>query len=249
VWRILGRRRTVVGCNPQDFGLVGEEAAVKWAILSLLSEKDTVDIGKPALYSANQQPMDRKSSQGGFHEPEFVTVLLALATLLLLLSAITMPLAKRLGYHPVTGVLVVVGLCALYFIYVRIQLYFRELKENKDRRPEGSGVRLREKHGLTVLDVNGSLGLDNSEILRREFAQLLDAGNKSILLNFAKLRHIDAHGLSVLSGFAIKARAMGGALKLAQPSGQVRQVLEATRLAEAIEIYSDEDQAAASFAR
>ena len=190
--------------------------------------------------------MDVKSTQRGFGPH---SELAPLIVILIILSAVAAPIAKKLGYHPGVGVLAVLALYALYFIYLQIQDYLYQRQRNRLPPRESLTVTAREEHGVTVLDIDGALRLDNCDLLRSQLNQLLNAGKKSIVLDLARLRHIDAAGLGLLVRSCIGARATGGELKLAKPSGQVRRVLESTRLADAIEIYSDEEEAAASFAR
>jgi tetratricopeptide (TPR) repeat protein len=68
-----------------------------------------------------------KNNQRGFgRDPEWLILIVTLV----ILSAIAAPIAKKLGLHPAVGVLVVLGLYAIYFIYLRIQdhLYRKEEK-------------------------------------------------------------------------------------------------------------------------
>jgi anti-sigma B factor antagonist len=121
-------------------------------------------------------------------------------------------------------------------------------QEPAEPRP-GLTITAREKQGITVLDLDGKLSLDNCQNLHDQTTRLLNAGNKAILLNLARLRHIDAAGLGTLLNFLAKARATGGELKLVNVTGEVHKILKATGVADTIEIYSDEEEAAASFTR
>ena len=174
---------------------------------------------------------------------------LILITVLLFLSAIIVPAVMRRGYHPLVGILVFAGLYALFFTYLQIQHYLDGRKARDLPRQESLRATRSERRGFTVLELDGRLDLDAAGILRKELARLLDAGSKFLLLNLAEVRFIGPLGLGVLVEFAVKARTAGGALKLIQPSAQVRGVLESSRVAEAIEIYADEGEAVASIPR
>jgi len=108
-------------------------------------------------------------------------------------------------------------------------------------------ITAREKHGITVLDLTGVVGWNNWEILDRQLTGLLNAGKKSILLNLANLTWIGGFGQGMLGHFVDTARAAGGEIKFAKPSEQVRSGLIC--FADAVEIYPEEDEAAASFER
>lgn len=212
--------------------------------------------------------MGTKCTQRGFSNLMPLFFFIIIVIILLVVAPL---IAQKLGYDRATGFLALLALSAVWLIYGLIHDYFyRRRKRNRlppreslpiparqehesfaittHEKHESLTVTAREKQGITVLEVNGRLSIANHEILHRHFTQLLNAGNKSILLNLAMVSHIDAAGLGALVRLVVAARAAGGKLKLAKPSEQVRRVLESTRLADAIEIYSGEDEAAASFA-
>ena len=182
----------------------------------------------------------------GFHHiPEG----LLLASILATLGAIVFPkIAARLGYHPALGGLGILAIFAIYFI---LDHFFSHQEEGEATGARGSGpgrkerlaITAREQDGIMVLDANGILGLETWQILDRQLMALLNAGKKSIILSLANVRHIDASGLGTLIRSREKARAAGAEIKFTGPRGQVREALELSGLAGAIEIFANVNEA------
>jgi len=117
-------------------------------------------------------------------------------------------------------------------------------------------------HGdVRILDLEGDFTLGRPLVqpldLKGEHAQdlaghigaLLDAGHNSIILNLARLRFIDSSGLGELIACRKRTLAKGGDIKLLNPGGQVHQVLVLTLLADVFDVYDDETNAVAAFAK
>lgn len=117
---------------------------------------------------------------------------------------------------------------------------------------EGLSIVTHEKEGVVVLHLAGLVGWQGFETqpwetLDHQLTQLLGAGKNRILLDLAKVRHIDDIGLGTLALFVDEVRSRGGEVKLANLTEQVRWALGITRLTEAIQICADEQEAEISF--
>lgn len=87
----------------------------------------------------------------------------------------------------------------------------------------------------------------NSGELKEKMLQLFDEGKCNLVINLGAVRFIDSSGLGALvSGFK-NASAREGSLKLCCLQPQVRSMFELTRLHRVFEIFTDLDEALASF--
>jgi anti-sigma B factor antagonist len=106
----------------------------------------------------------------------------------------------------------------------------------------------REIDGVVIIDLSGRITLgEGSALLRRMVHELLQRGQKKIVLNLADVNYIDSSGIGELvSGFTT-ARNHGGELKLLHLTKKVHDLLQITKLYTVFDVHSDERDAAASF--
>lgn len=109
-------------------------------------------------------------------------------------------------------------------------------------------INIRERQGVTVLELNGKLIYgDECAALREQVRQLLTANKTKVVLHIQQLRYSDSAGLGCLVAAFTSFRRQGGDLKLADPSKRMQEVLNLTRLSTVFELYPTEDKALASF--
>ncbi|MBI4466400.1 MAG: STAS domain-containing protein [Acidobacteria bacterium] len=109
-------------------------------------------------------------------------------------------------------------------------------------------INKREVGGVTVVDLSGRLTLgDASAQLRETLRELLNQGQKKIVLNLGQVGYIDSSGLGELvSGFTT-VKNQGGQLKLANLTQKVNDLLTITKLYTVFEVHNDETAAVQSF--
>jgi anti-sigma B factor antagonist len=101
----------------------------------------------------------------------------------------------------------------------------------------------------TILDLEGKVVLgDESAALREAIRRLLDAGQKSILLNLSGVAAIDSSGLGTLVSCYATARKEGARIGLYGLSERINDVMAVTKLATVFDLYEDEKAAAAGAA-
>ena len=101
---------------------------------------------------------------------------------------------------------------------------------------------------VSVVDVKGRITLgEGNEIIRELVAELTAQGNKRIVFNLVEVDHIDSAGIGELVRTHSTLRRQGGQLKLASPSGKVKDVLKMTSLHSVFDIHEDESSAVKSF--
>ncbi len=106
----------------------------------------------------------------------------------------------------------------------------------------------RQVNSVTVVDFSGRITLgEGSTILRDTVRELLNRGQKKILLNLGDVTYIDSSGIGELvSGFTTVTN-QGGQLKLLNLTKKVHDLLQITKLYTVFEVHNDEATAIRSF--
>jgi len=106
----------------------------------------------------------------------------------------------------------------------------------------------RQVDGVTVVDLSGRITLgEGSATLRETVRDLLNRGQKNILLNLGDVTYIDSSGIGELvSGFTTVTN-QGGQLKLLNLTKKVHDLLQITKLYTVFEVHNDETSAIRSF--
>jgi len=106
----------------------------------------------------------------------------------------------------------------------------------------------RESNGATVIDLTGRITLgEGSAMLREMIRDLLNKGQKKIVLNLADVNYIDSSGIGELVSGYTTVKGQGGELKLLQLTRKVHDLLQITRLYTVFDVHSDEQTAVRSF--
>lgn len=106
----------------------------------------------------------------------------------------------------------------------------------------------RKNGSVTILDVSGNITLgDSADALRDKVRSVLQAGGKQIVVNLSGVSYMDSAGLGELvSAHATSAR-QGAALKLANATKRLQDLLVITKLSTVFDMYDDEASAVGSF--
>ena len=108
----------------------------------------------------------------------------------------------------------------------------------------------RQADGITVLDVRGRITLgEGSAILRKSISDLLQTGNKWIVLNLYEVDYVDTSGVGELVRTHATLRKQGGQLKLVNVHKTLMDLLRMTCLHRVFDIQKDEESAIKSFGR
>jgi anti-sigma B factor antagonist len=120
--------------------------------------------------------------------------------------------------------------------------------------PERARVNLqtatRQVEGITVLEVKGRLTAgEGCVMLRESICNLMDKGNKRILINLYGVDSVDSCGIGELVRIHTTLRKQGGQLKLVNMHKRLMDILEMTCLHRVFDIQKDEASAIKSFGR
>ncbi len=116
---------------------------------------------------------------------------------------------------------------------------------------------IRQRDDVTILDLSGLLSLgepyasgpESGVVLGDKIRELIEKGQKKILLNLAGVRFVDSSGVGQLTGAFTTARNRGAELKLLKPTTQVRNLLKITKLDTLLDVRDDEDNAIEAFTK
>jgi anti-sigma B factor antagonist len=107
---------------------------------------------------------------------------------------------------------------------------------------------VRNAKDIVVIDVDGKVVLGDGDVEIKEIVDdLLQKGNKKILLNLAKVPYLDSAGLGEIIRCFTALRRSGGHLKLLSPNQRIVDLLNITKLLNVFDCYDSESAAIKSF--
>jgi anti-sigma B factor antagonist len=100
-------------------------------------------------------------------------------------------------------------------------------------------VRVTEKDGVTIFQVNGEINISSSPELRKQFEQ---KPAKKIVVDLEKVSYVDSSGLATLVEILKKTKMQGGSLILSGLSDKVRSLFEITKLDKLFQTARNQDE-------
>jgi anti-sigma B factor antagonist len=101
---------------------------------------------------------------------------------------------------------------------------------------------------VVIVELKGKLTLGGGDVqLRQIVSDLLDRGEKRILLDLGGVKYMDSAGTGELVASYTSCNGKGASLKLLNLSSKVRDLLMFTQLISVFEDYSDVAEAVQSF--
>jgi anti-sigma B factor antagonist len=109
-------------------------------------------------------------------------------------------------------------------------------------------ISTRKSGNATILDVRGRITSGpTGDSFRAELLKLAENAPLDLLVNLAEVTQMDSSGIGALVQSYVSLTRRGGRLRILNPTGKVREVLEVTRLTTSLPTYTDEAKALASF--
>jgi anti-sigma B factor antagonist len=101
---------------------------------------------------------------------------------------------------------------------------------------------------ISIIDFSGKITLgEGSSTLRRTIRDLIDNGQRKIVLNLYDVDYIDSSGIGELVSGYTTVRNVEGEMKLLHLTKRVHDLLQITRLFTVFDVQSDEETALRSF--
>ncbi|WP_419806975.1 STAS domain-containing protein [Terriglobus sp.] len=111
-------------------------------------------------------------------------------------------------------------------------------------------VSTRQVDGVTILDLSGRITLgEGSVTLRDAIRDLINKGEKHMLVNLGDVSYIDSSGLGELVSAYTSVKNAGGELKLLNLTKKVHDLLQITKLYTVFDVKDDEASAVGSFSK
>ncbi len=102
--------------------------------------------------------------------------------------------------------------------------------------------------GILAIEGDGRIVFgEESSLLREEVKRAIADGQKRIVLNLGEVSYIDSGGLGTLVALHTSAHNAGGAIKLANLTQRVGDLLQITKLLTVFEVYDSEYKALEAF--
>ena len=102
--------------------------------------------------------------------------------------------------------------------------------------------------GVGVIAIEGELTAASEDALSGAFTEATSGGERVVLMDFSGLDYMNSGGIGLLVTLLVRANRQGQRLLACGLDDHYRQILELTRLDEAITIYADEAEALAAAA-
>ncbi len=101
---------------------------------------------------------------------------------------------------------------------------------------------------LVVLDIEGKiLGGSESDGLRQELKQCLEAGERQLLVNLSGVPWMNSAGLGILLSVYSRMKEREGIVRFFGVRERVRGILRTTKLLTVLEVFDDEETGIQSF--
>ncbi len=100
---------------------------------------------------------------------------------------------------------------------------------------------------VKVLAFEGSLDTQTSPDAQTQLTQLMEGGDKKILVNFEKLHYISSAGLRILLAAAKQLKAADGELRICDLNEVVKEVFDISGFSTIFKIFENETDALDSF--
>ena len=109
-------------------------------------------------------------------------------------------------------------------------------------------AKVRQIGKVAVVDLSGKITIGAGDVqLRESVVELLEKGDRNILLNLERVSYMDSAGIGELVACYKRAKEREGVVKLVNPTGKVYDLLQLTKLEEIFDVYRDEKEALVAF--
>ncbi len=99
----------------------------------------------------------------------------------------------------------------------------------------------RDVSDVAVIDLSGKITLgEGSSMIRRMIRELIEKGNRKILINLEEVDYIDSAGIGEMVSAYTMVRGASGELKLINLTKRVHDLLQITRLLTVFDVSNDE---------
>jgi anti-sigma B factor antagonist len=99
---------------------------------------------------------------------------------------------------------------------------------------------VRQNSGLAIIDLSGEINAFADQELSSAYSEAEQTGSTNIVLNFSQVSYINSTGIALIVGLLANARKSNRKLVVFGLSDHYLEIFNITRLADFMNIYSDE---------
>lgn len=101
---------------------------------------------------------------------------------------------------------------------------------------------------VTILELKGNIRIGEGSVeFHNALREVVEKGEKNILLDLAEVTYLDSSGLGELVAGYVRLEKIGGSLKLLHLTNRINELMMITKLLTVFDVYDDEDKAVESF--
>jgi anti-anti-sigma factor len=109
-------------------------------------------------------------------------------------------------------------------------------------------VNVRQRDGVTILDLKGKITIGMGDVaLRNAVQDAINSGATKVVINLKDVTTIDSSGVGELVSAYTTATNRGAKLSLANLPSKVSDILQITQLITVFDVFDSEDEAVRSF--
>ncbi len=109
-------------------------------------------------------------------------------------------------------------------------------------------ISTRRSGSVVIVDLDGQIRIGDTNIdLHKKVHELVADGEKRVLLNLAKVTHIDSSGLGELVASHATLEKNDGEMKLLNLTKRISELMMITKLLTVFDVFENEEAAVASF--
>ena len=108
-------------------------------------------------------------------------------------------------------------------------------------------ITVRTQGDINVVDVNGDLDGYAASDLRKELEELVGQKQYQLVVNLAKVAHINSTAVGALVAVAKQTRQRNGDVKICNLADSLKRTFDLIGASKVLEIYASEDQAVSAF--
>lgn len=111
----------------------------------------------------------------------------------------------------------------------------------------GLNVRINEVNSKTIIRVEGRLDAASAPILENKLGELIIAGKKQLVLDFAKVDYLSSAGMRLLLSTTKKLKASDGRLYFCSVNEEVMEIIKMAGFERILSIFPTEQEALNAF--
>ncbi len=109
-------------------------------------------------------------------------------------------------------------------------------------------IKERKINDVIILDLKGKITIgEGDRLLREKITDLLDRGERNIILNMARVSYLDSSGTGEVVSLLMKVKKRNGELKLLSLSQKIKDIFQIAQLLSIFDYYTDEKEAIEAF--